>query len=138
MISHDLRLGWLKRRVDLANISLLLFFTFSVLVEETLMPLFWRGAPIGSFWHTNDARLSGFTAHFPGMPTSVDRIVQHVSIGTAASPFISLTRSYAVAWAYAVLFSGLSASSANPAYVYEIELHDPLPSGLVLLDPINE
>lgn len=118
---------------------LLLFLTFCALEREiSSMPLFWRGAPVGSYWHSNDAQHSGFTAHSPGMLASVDRMIQHISLGTAASPFISLTRSYAVAWAYAVHLSGTSATSSNPAYVYEVELEHPLPRGLVLLDPINE
>jgi hypothetical protein len=102
------------------------------------MPFFWRGAPIGSYWHTNDARLTGFTPRFPSMPPTVNRVVQHIAMGTASSPFVSLSRSYAVAWAYAVLFSGGRATSSNPAYVYEVEIDPPLPRGLALLDPVQE
>lgn len=102
------------------------------------MPLFWRGAPIGSYWHITDARLSGFTAHSPGITPSIDRMIQHISQGTAISPFISLSRSYAVAWSYAVILSGTKASVSQPAYVYEVELSNPLPRGLELVDPIND
>ncbi len=102
------------------------------------MPLFWRGAPVGSYWHIHDARLTGFTSHFPGQSPTVNRMVQHIAMGTTASPFISLTRSYAVALSYALFFSGTSVSSTNPAYVYEIEIDPPPPRGLTLLDPVKE
>lgn len=102
------------------------------------MPLFYRGAPRGSYWHGKDARLHGFTPHSPHIPSTVNRMVQHIAQGTAASPFVSLTRSYAVAWAYAVLFSRVRATAAKPAYVYEVEINDPVPPQLSLLDPINE
>lgn len=102
------------------------------------MPFFYRGAPVGSYWHGKDARLQGFTPQSPHILSTVNRMVQHIAQGTAASPFVSLTRSYAVAWAYAVLFSRTPATAVNPAYVYEVEINDPAPPGLSLLDPVNE
>lgn len=102
------------------------------------MPFFYRGAPIGSYWHIKDARLGGFIPHSPGMTSGVDRMMQHIAMGTAASPFVSLTRSFAVAWAYAVLFSRARATPTSPAYVYEVQITDPVPRGLTLIDPVNE
>lgn len=63
--------------------------------------------------------------------------MNHIKNGTTASPFVSLTRSYSVAWCYA--FSGHSVpTAATPAYVYEIEINDPPPVGLAVLDPLAE
>jgi hypothetical protein len=104
------------------------------------MPLFYRGAGVGTFWHLNDARVNGFTAQAPEVVPSIDRLMQHVARGTINSPYISLTRSFGVAWNYAV-FYGRSATLAthnSPGYVYEIEINDPLPSGLQLLDPLKD
>lgn len=54
------------------------------------------------------------------------------------SPFVSLTRSYAVAWHYAMVSSERVPTPEDPAYVHEIEIQEPLPPGLHLLDPIKE
>lgn len=104
------------------------------------MPLFYRGAGPGTYWHKNDARLTGFTAQSPGMARGINQLRLHIARGTVSSPFISVTRSYEVAWHYAV-FSGKTvavATVANPGYVYEIEINKPAPRGVVLLDPIKE
>ncbi len=103
------------------------------------MPIFYRGAGPGTFWALNDARHIGFTSRAPGLPTSSDRLIQHIARGTTNSPYISLSKSFPVARYYAL--SGLSvirATPLNPGFVYEIELTDPLPVGLIVLDPIRE
>lgn len=64
--------------------------------------------------------------------------MQHISRGTGNSPFISLTRSYAVARHYAILSSTRTPTPQDPAYVYEVEIEFPLFSGLQLLDPVKE
>ena len=62
--------------------------------------------------------------------------MQHVARGNVSSPYISLTRSFGVAREYA--FGGRKqATQANPGYVYELEINDPLPDGLKLLDPVK-
>ncbi len=104
------------------------------------MPLFYRGAGPGTYWHVNDARLTGFTAQSPGMARGINQLRLHIARGTVASPYISLTRSYGIAWNYAV-FAGTTvavATVANPGYVYEIEIDKPAPAGVVLFDPIKE
>lgn len=101
------------------------------------MAIYYRGAGVGTYWHTNDARLLGFSPQCPGMNTTADQLMKHVVHGTTASPYVSLTRSYGVAEAYASL-GRVPATAANPAFVYEIELNDPLPVGLVLIDPVHE
>jgi hypothetical protein len=103
------------------------------------MPIFYRGAGVGTYWHpdNNDARQVGFTPHSPGMIRSHSRLMQHIAEATTSSPYISLTRSWGVALSYA-LNGRAPATQAVPAYIYEIELDEPLPLGMVLLDPVKE
>jgi len=58
------------------------------------MPIFYRGAGVGTYWHQHDARLTGFMPKAPTIVSSVDRVMQHVARGSISSPYISLTRSY--------------------------------------------
>jgi hypothetical protein len=102
-----------------------------------LMPIFYRGAGIGTYWHENDARLNGFTPKKPGAVHSIERLMEHIARADVNSPYISLTRSYGVAYWYA-LFGRNPATETNPGYVYEIEINKPLPPGLQLLDPVKE
>ena len=103
------------------------------------MPIFYRGAGVGTYWHpsNNDARLLGFSPHFPGMPRTHSRLMQHIAVATTSSPHVSLTRSWGVALSYA-RNGRAQAVQADPAYIYEIELDEPLPLGLILLDPVRE
>jgi len=102
------------------------------------MPIFYRGAGVGTYWHENDARLNGFTPKKPGAVHSIERLIEHIARADVNSPYISLTRSYGVAYWYAVPLSRDTATETNPRYVYEIELSHPLPLGLQLLDPVKE
>ena len=77
-------------------------------------------------------------ARAPGTQPTTNQLMHHVARGTVTSPFISLTRSYAVAWHYAVFGKEEIPSPSNPAYVYEIEINEPMPVGLQLLDPVKE
>ena len=49
-----------------------------------------------------------------------------------------MTRSYSVAWSYAMFLGHAVPTAAVPAYVYEIDINDPPPVGLVVLDPLFE
>ena len=102
------------------------------------MPLFYRGAGVGTYWHTNDARSTGFVPRFPGMPSSANYLIQHIAQGTVSSPYVSLTRSYGVALTYALIGTHAIATASNPGYVYEVEIDNPLPGGPQILDPIIE
>ena len=102
------------------------------------MPLFYRGAGVGTYWDLNDALLNGFTPQSPSTPPSINQLMQHISQGTLTSPYVSLTRSYGVALDYALAFGRTQPTATSPASVYEIELVDPLPAGLRLIDPIKE
>ena len=66
------------------------------------MATFYKGAGISTHWHTHDSRRVGFTARAPGTAPTTEALVSHIVVGTAESPYISLTRSCAVAWNYAM------------------------------------
>lgn len=100
------------------------------------MALFYRGAGPGSYWHTNDGRLKGFSPHNPGGNPSSDCIINHIARGSTNSPYISLTRSYAVARSYALAGPAGYASVSTPGYVYEIEVSDDKKAKV--LDPVVE
>jgi len=102
------------------------------------MPIFYRGAGVGTYWHEKDARLSGFTPKRPGAVHSIERLMEHIVRADVNSPYISLTRSYGVAYWYAAPFGRVPATESNPGYIYEIEISKPLPPGLQLLDPVKE
>ena len=72
------------------------------------------------------------------MQATPDQLMLHIARGTVNSPFISLTRSYGIAVNYASFFGTVVPTPQYPAYVYEIEISEPIPSGLKLLDPIKE
>src|SRR5260370_15284952 len=97
---------------------------------DTRMPMFYRGAGRGTYWHANDARLTGFAPQAPGMMASTTRLMDNIARGTVSSPYVSLTRSYGVGLAYAAYSGRQRPTQANPADVYEIELDDPLPAGV--------
>jgi len=103
------------------------------------MPIFYRGAAVGTWWHKRDARKFGFTPNNPGIEATSDRLMNHIARGTVSSPYVSLTRSYSVAWSYATFASrGGLPTARRPAYVYEIEINNPCPRGLELIDPVKE
>ena len=104
------------------------------------MPIFYKGAGPGTHWDVNNAQVIGFTAHSPTIVPTHNRMILHVARGTTTGPYISLTRSYDVAWNYAVYCgpSQLVATASKPGFVYEVELDDPLPQGVTLLDPVKE
>jgi hypothetical protein len=106
------------------------------------MPIFYRGAGVGTYWHVHDPanprNPTGFTAKASGMLPDRFKLINHIRTAATNSPYVSLTRSYGVAEHYA-LFSGKAApTSVNPAYVYEITVPSSLPPGLHLLDPVQE
>lgn len=102
------------------------------------MAIFYRGAGINTYWYLNDPIAQGFVARTPKMTPTTTRQMLHIARSTVNSPFISLTRSYGVAWHYAMLSSDRVPTLRDPAYVHEIEIQEPLPPGLHLLDPVKE
>ena len=102
------------------------------------MAIFYRGAGINTYWYLNDPIEQGFVARDPEMTPTTTRQMLHIARSTVNSPFVSLTRSYAGAWHYAMVSSERVPTAEDPAYVHEIEIQEPLPPGLHLLDPIKE
>lgn len=102
------------------------------------MAIFYRGAGIVTYWHIHDAGQSGFISRVPKMQPTTDRLMLHIARGTVNSPFISLTRSYGIALNYANFLGREIPTPQRPTYVYEIEINEPVFSGLKLLDPIKE
>lgn len=97
------------------------------------MPILYRGAGVGTYWHTQDARVEGFLPQWAAADPSTSRIIHHIARGTVNSPYVSLTRSFGVACAYAVA-GKRRATAKSPAYVYEIELF--AGTGPALIDPV--
>ncbi len=102
------------------------------------MATFYKGAGIGTHWHINDSREVGFTAISPTTRHTIEALVTHVAESPTNSPYISLTRSYAVAWNYAVRGGTDIRTLGKRGYVYEIEIDIPLSPELELLDPVKE
>jgi hypothetical protein len=98
----------------------------------------YKGIGVGTYQHALEARVYGFVARYPALMASVSAMVEHITLGNTASPFISLVRSYAVAEEYAINSSRIVPSATTPAYVYEIVLTDPLPPTLIIIDPLIE
>ena len=63
------------------------------------MAIFYRGAGINTYWYLNDPMEQGFVARAPRMTPTTTRQMLHIARSTVNSPFVSVTRSYAVAWA---------------------------------------
>ncbi len=103
---------------------------------KTQMPTLFKGASLGTHWHVNDARTTGFTsaAHRPHSPNAV---ITHISAYSYPSPYISLTTSFAVARQYALSGPGGIASPQNPGYVYEIDLSAST-AALRIFNPLEE
>ena len=102
------------------------------------MAIFYKGAGVGTHWYINDSREVSFTAISPTTQPTVKALTTHVAEGTTNSPYISLTRSYAVAWDYAVRGGTDIRTLDKRGYVYKIEIEIPLPSGLEIFDPVKE
>jgi hypothetical protein len=61
----------------------------------------------------------------------------HIARATTTTPYVSLTRSYGVAETYAREAGGTFPTGAAPAYVYEIDIPDPVPDGITVIDPVK-
>ena len=83
------------------------------------MAILYKGAGVGTYWHTNDACATGFTPMKASAPFGVDRLMRHVARGDFNSPYVSLALSYGVAFSYALLGKARPTTKV-PAYVYEM------------------
>jgi len=102
------------------------------------VPIFYKGAGPATYWHQNNAIDDGFVSCKPGHIPSDDLMIDHIINGNTNSPYISLTRSFGVALNYAMFGEEAMADENDPGYVYEIEIAEPLPDGLVLIDPVKQ
>lgn len=100
------------------------------------MAFFYRGAGPGTYWRVNDPAHIGFIPHRPGQAPSPGRLMHHIARCSTDSPYISFSRSFAVARAYALVGSAAFASASSPGLVHEIEINDD--SVVKVLDPIQE
>jgi hypothetical protein len=85
------------------------------------MTVLYKGVGVGTFLYGASPRTE-FRARMPTLPGNVDSIMRHVALGTTASPYISLTRSYGVAEGYARDAGRAFPTHALPAYVYEFAI----------------
>lgn len=101
------------------------------------MTVFYKGVGVGTFHHPKDLSANGIQAALPTAPPDVDAMIRHIAGGVILSPYISVTRSYAVAADYA-LRGGLGVPTPlSPAFVYEISVPDPLPRHVLIYDPVE-
>lgn len=98
--------------------------------------VFYKGAGVGTYWHTKDAVHHGFTAQQPGKAGGADVIIEHIVLGNTDSPYISLTRSYGVARDYALAAGRRKPTAKHPAYVYRILIPEDV--RVTLFDPLQE
>jgi len=83
------------------------------------LPILYKGAGPGTYWHTNDATQSGFTTQ-PGIANR-NQIVNHITANSRPPIYLSFTTSFAVAKRYA-LYGTSRATQANPGFVYSVNL----------------
>jgi hypothetical protein len=102
------------------------------------MPRFYKGVGVGTFLHGADLRISGISPQSSGASYTLNVAMQHIARATTNSPCISLTRSYGIAEMYARDASRAFPTSAVPAYVYELDITDPPPPGVTVLDPVSQ
>lgn len=100
------------------------------------MPTFYRGAGLATYWHARDARIQGFQAWTPSKDPTLLGVMHHIVRGTIVSPYISMTRSYGIAFDYATKNSRSKPTKDKPAFVYEVEI-DERDSNVNLIDPVT-
>ncbi|GAA5528419.1 hypothetical protein [Herpetosiphon gulosus] len=109
------------------------------------MALFYKGVGKGTYWfNKNPMQNGGFSAAKSHLAPSSDLVREHIIHGARNSPFISLSRSFAIAWTYALMTQDRPNGQLDPrtkmrdvAYVYVIQLNEPLPTHLSVIDPAS-
>jgi hypothetical protein len=102
------------------------------------MALFYKGVGVGTYLHINDPKTGGIPPRSPALSYNVGVAMRHIARATTTSPCVSLTRSYGVAEMYAREASLTFPTPAVQAFVYEVDIPDPVPPGLTLIDPVKE
>lgn len=101
----------------------------------TVSHTLYKGAALGTHWHSNDARHSGFLAS--AMPQTGNGVVRHITNYSHPSPYLSFSSSFAIARGYALVGPGGVATQAAPGYVYEIDLQAAAVH-FSILNPVSE
>jgi hypothetical protein len=117
---------------------MLVFVVLGQGASEFMACRLYKGVRIGTFLHARNLRVTGIQARNARSSVTVGSIEHHIARGTTTSPFISLTKSFGVARDYALKGSLTKPTPANPAYVYEIDVPDPLPPAIRIVDPVAE
>lgn len=95
----------------------------------------YKGVGTGTFNHSRDLRKVGIEPRSPSpRKASVHDVCQHVARGTTTSPFISFSRSYGIAYNYALNYSVTEPTISSPAYVYEVAIPDR--ARVEIIDPV--
>ena len=81
------------------------------------MPIYYREAGLETYWDLNDAKQVGFRAQAPHLIASTDRLMNPIAQTTVTSPFISLSRSYAIAHGYAIVGQRVSRLNSTSARI---------------------
>jgi hypothetical protein len=101
------------------------------------MAIFYKGISPGTHWHGTNLRLTGLSPRPPGMSPSLDGLMRHICDGTTHSCYISLSRSYGVARAYACM-GRIPPSPSNSGHVYVVEINAVSPPIAAVIDPVAE
>lgn len=102
------------------------------------MPRFYKGVGVGTHLHGNDLRLSGMRPRDALMTPNIYTLMEHIA-GNTVSPYVSLTRSYGVAEAYARDFGRAFPTASVPGYVYAVDIDYPTPPEVhMVLDPVSD
>nr|WP_294528030.1 hypothetical protein [uncultured Rhodopila sp.] len=109
------------------------------------MARFYKGVGVGTYLHDEELRgrgprTNGIAPVKPGGGRGITDIIAHIVYGTTSSPCVSVTKSFAIASQYAIGFGTVWPTPADPAYVYVIDIPDPIPAkaGFDVVDPVAE
>jgi hypothetical protein len=109
------------------------------------MTRFYKGVGIGTYLHSLEVRgmgpqRNGIAPVRGGGGRSLDDYIDHIVNGTMSSACVSLTKSFSIARQYALAFGKAWPSASYPAYVYVIDIPNPIPAnaGYSIIDPMAE
>jgi hypothetical protein len=102
------------------------------------MPLFFKGVGPGTHHSGRNLSSTGLSPRDPSAWTgSIYPLMAHICDGTTMSGYISLTRSFGVARAYA-LMGRVPPTVSYPGFVWEVEINFPLPATVTdIIDPVG-
>lgn len=107
------------------------------------MPRLYKGVGVGTFLHGlhkgADLQKTGIASQSPNLSYGHAAMIDHIA-GNTDSPFISVTRSYGIAYNYAIDFSRAVPTATDPAFIVAIDVDYPTARrhGLAFMDPVAE